>query len=106
MVPFPTRWPISFLLFVAAATSFAFGVCSAAGTSPKTAAQANSHLVSGPAKRARNVPQDTWSKGAPFVPVDRGELSPGSANDYRDERYDGVWRHDAGDPEEPLSDRQ
>src|SRR5215467_12195629 len=40
------RWPMSFLSFVAAATSFTFSVCSVAGTSPKIAAQANSRLVS------------------------------------------------------------
>lgn len=37
---------MSFLSFVAVATSFAFGVCSVAGASPKTAEQANSRLIS------------------------------------------------------------
>src|SRR5215469_11124084 len=40
------RRPMSFLLFLAAATSLAFGVYSVAGTPPSTAAQTNSRLVS------------------------------------------------------------
>lgn len=46
VVPLPKPWAISFLLFVASATTFAFGVRSAASTLPKTATQANSQLIS------------------------------------------------------------
>jgi D-alanyl-D-alanine carboxypeptidase len=46
VAPLRRRPPISLLLLVAVATSFTLGVGSGSGASPKTAAQANSQLVS------------------------------------------------------------
>jgi D-alanyl-D-alanine carboxypeptidase len=46
VIPISKRLPISFLLFVTATISFALETSSVAGTSPRSAAQANSQLVS------------------------------------------------------------